>query len=71
MRIERAGAVIAGGASCVGAATTRRLYAGGARIVIADVDGQVAHVAYAASKAAVVGLTLPAKRELANAGFAS
>jgi NAD(P)-dependent dehydrogenase (short-subunit alcohol dehydrogenase family) len=138
VRIEGAGAVIAGGASRLGAATARHLHAGGARVVIADVDverrealaaelgggarlvctdvcdpgevdaavaaaagdgglrlaanamltnepepgdgrgvcittasiaafdGQVAQVAYAASKAAVVGLTLPAARDLAE-----
>ena len=38
MRIEGAGALIAGGASGLGAATARRLIAAGARVVIADVD---------------------------------
>jgi 3-hydroxyacyl-CoA dehydrogenase / 3-hydroxy-2-methylbutyryl-CoA dehydrogenase len=38
VRIEAAGALIAGGASGLGAATARRLHAGGARVVIADVD---------------------------------
>jgi len=32
---------------------------------IAAFDGQVGHVAYAASKAGVAGLTLPAARDLA------
>ena len=31
-------------------------------------DGQIGQVAYAASKAAVVGLTLPAARDLADTG---
>ena len=35
---------------------------------IAAYDGQVGQCAYAASKAGVVGLTLPAARELARAG---
>jgi NADPH:quinone reductase-like Zn-dependent oxidoreductase len=38
VRIEGAGALIAGGASGLGAATARRLHAEGARVVIADVD---------------------------------
>jgi NAD(P)-dependent dehydrogenase (short-subunit alcohol dehydrogenase family) len=38
VRIEGAGALIAGGASGLGAATARRLNAAGARVVIADVD---------------------------------
>jgi 3-hydroxyacyl-CoA dehydrogenase / 3-hydroxy-2-methylbutyryl-CoA dehydrogenase len=38
VRIEGAGALIAGGASGLGAATARRLDAAGARVVIADVD---------------------------------
>jgi NAD(P)-dependent dehydrogenase (short-subunit alcohol dehydrogenase family) len=37
MRIEGAGAFVAGGASGLGAATARRLHAGGARVTIADV----------------------------------
>ncbi len=36
---------------------------------IAAYDGQVGQAAYAASKAGVVGLTLPAARELARAGI--
>jgi NAD(P)-dependent dehydrogenase (short-subunit alcohol dehydrogenase family) len=35
---------------------------------IAAYDGQIGYVAYAASKAGVVGLTLPAARELASVG---
>jgi 3-hydroxyacyl-CoA dehydrogenase/3-hydroxy-2-methylbutyryl-CoA dehydrogenase len=38
VRIEGAGALIAGGASGLGAATARQLDAAGARVVIADVD---------------------------------
>jgi NAD(P)-dependent dehydrogenase (short-subunit alcohol dehydrogenase family) len=38
MRIEGAGALVAGGASGLGAATARRLAAGGARVTIADVN---------------------------------
>jgi len=40
VRIEGAGILIAGGASGLGAATARRLHAGGARVVIADVDAE-------------------------------
>jgi NAD(P)-dependent dehydrogenase (short-subunit alcohol dehydrogenase family) len=40
MRIEGAGALVAGGASGLGAATARRLSAGGARVVIADLDAE-------------------------------
>jgi 3-hydroxyacyl-CoA dehydrogenase / 3-hydroxy-2-methylbutyryl-CoA dehydrogenase len=36
---------------------------------IAAFDGQIGQIAYAASKAAVVGMTLPAARELASAGI--
>ena len=38
MRIEGAGALVAGGASGLGAATARRLHAGGARVTIADLN---------------------------------
>ena len=38
MRIEGSGALIAGGASGLGEATTRRLHAGGAHVVIADLN---------------------------------
>jgi NAD(P)-dependent dehydrogenase (short-subunit alcohol dehydrogenase family) len=40
MRIEGAGALVAGGASGLGAATARRLAAGGARVTIADVNAE-------------------------------
>jgi 3-hydroxyacyl-CoA dehydrogenase / 3-hydroxy-2-methylbutyryl-CoA dehydrogenase len=40
MRIEGAGAIVAGGASGLGAATARRLAAGGARVTIADLNGE-------------------------------
>ena len=36
---------------------------------IAAYDGQIGQLAYAASKAAVVGMTLPAARDLASAGI--
>ena len=38
MQIEGSGALVAGGASGLGAATVRRLVAGGAHVVIADLD---------------------------------
>jgi 3-hydroxyacyl-CoA dehydrogenase/3-hydroxy-2-methylbutyryl-CoA dehydrogenase len=40
MRIEGAHALVAGGASGLGAATARRLHAGGARVTIADLDAE-------------------------------
>jgi 3-hydroxyacyl-CoA dehydrogenase / 3-hydroxy-2-methylbutyryl-CoA dehydrogenase len=40
MRIEGAGALVVGGASGLGAATARRLAAGGARVTIADINEQ-------------------------------
>jgi 3-hydroxyacyl-CoA dehydrogenase / 3-hydroxy-2-methylbutyryl-CoA dehydrogenase len=38
MRIEGAGALVAGGASGLGAATARRLHAAGARLTLADIN---------------------------------
>ena len=38
MKIEAAGAVVSGGASGLGEATVRRLHAGGAQVVVADVN---------------------------------
>jgi 3-hydroxyacyl-CoA dehydrogenase / 3-hydroxy-2-methylbutyryl-CoA dehydrogenase len=40
MRIEGAGALVAGGASGLGAATARRLAAGGAHVTIADLNAE-------------------------------
>jgi NAD(P)-dependent dehydrogenase (short-subunit alcohol dehydrogenase family) len=40
MRIEGSGALVAGGASGLGAATARRLHAAGARVTIADVNAE-------------------------------
>jgi 3-hydroxyacyl-CoA dehydrogenase/3-hydroxy-2-methylbutyryl-CoA dehydrogenase len=40
MRIEGAGALVAGGASGLGAATVRRLHAGGATVVICDLNAE-------------------------------
>jgi len=40
MRIEGSGALVAGGASGLGAATARRLAAGGARVTIADLNAE-------------------------------
>jgi 3-hydroxyacyl-CoA dehydrogenase/3-hydroxy-2-methylbutyryl-CoA dehydrogenase len=40
MRIEGAGALVMGGASGLGAATARRLAAGGARVIIADLNAE-------------------------------
>jgi 3-hydroxyacyl-CoA dehydrogenase / 3-hydroxy-2-methylbutyryl-CoA dehydrogenase len=41
MRIEGSGALVAGGASGLGAATARRLHAGGASVVIADLNSKL------------------------------
>jgi 3-hydroxyacyl-CoA dehydrogenase / 3-hydroxy-2-methylbutyryl-CoA dehydrogenase len=41
MRIEGSGALVAGGASGLGAATARRLHAGGASVVIADLNSEL------------------------------
>jgi NAD(P)-dependent dehydrogenase (short-subunit alcohol dehydrogenase family) len=40
MNIEGAGALVVGGASGLGEATTRRLHAGGAKVTIADVNAE-------------------------------
>lgn len=40
MRIDGSGAIVAGGASGLGAATARRLHGAGAHVLIADVDEQ-------------------------------
>lgn len=40
MKIEGAGALVVGGASGLGEATTRRLHAEGAKVTIADVNGE-------------------------------
>ena len=40
MRIDGSAAVVAGGASGLGEATVRELHARGARIVIADLNGE-------------------------------
>jgi 3-hydroxyacyl-CoA dehydrogenase / 3-hydroxy-2-methylbutyryl-CoA dehydrogenase len=40
MRIEGSSALVAGGASGLGAATARRLHGGGARVVIADLNAE-------------------------------
>jgi NAD(P)-dependent dehydrogenase (short-subunit alcohol dehydrogenase family) len=40
MRIEGSGALVAGGASGLGEATVRRLHAGGAHVVIADLNAE-------------------------------
>src|SRR5436190_1054785 len=93
MRIEGAGALVVGGASGLGEATSRRLHAEGARVTIADVNaekgpgdeggrggcantasiaafaGQIGQIAYSASKGGVVGMTLPAARDLASLGI--
>src|SRR5918997_1072135 len=113
MRIDGAGALVAGGASGLGEAMARRLHGGGASVVIADLnaekgealaeelgdrarfveanvteadeegergvciqtasiaafDGQIGQVAYSASKGGIVGLTLPAARDLASRGI--
>jgi 3-hydroxyacyl-CoA dehydrogenase / 3-hydroxy-2-methylbutyryl-CoA dehydrogenase len=43
MKIDGASALIAGGASGLGAATTRRLHAGGAHVTIADLNEEKGH----------------------------
>jgi NAD(P)-dependent dehydrogenase (short-subunit alcohol dehydrogenase family) len=40
MRIEGSGALVAGGASGLGAATTRRFHAAGARVTVADINAE-------------------------------
>src|SRR5215211_535483 len=40
MEVEGTSALVAGGASGLGAATARRLHAAGARVVIADIDAE-------------------------------
>ena len=40
MKVEGAGALVAGGASGLGEATTRRLHDGGANVVIADLNAE-------------------------------
>ncbi|MGZ4700554.1 MAG: SDR family NAD(P)-dependent oxidoreductase [Ilumatobacteraceae bacterium] len=56
MDFEDRVAVVTGGASGMGAATIRRLAAGGARVVIVDRNGELAHaVAEEAGGTAVVG----------------
>src|SRR5438477_574491 len=68
MELRGAPALVAGGASGLGAATARELVARGARVAIVDLDGQIGQTAYSASKGGVVGLTLPAARDLARLG---
>jgi 3-hydroxyacyl-CoA dehydrogenase/3-hydroxy-2-methylbutyryl-CoA dehydrogenase len=41
MRIDSAGALVAGGASGLGAATARSLHEAGARVVIADLNAEL------------------------------
>src|SRR5438874_933925 len=67
MRIQGNGALVAGGASGLGEATARRLHADGAHVVIAAFDGQIGQISYSASKGGIVGMTLPAARDLAVA----
>jgi NAD(P)-dependent dehydrogenase (short-subunit alcohol dehydrogenase family) len=54
MRIEGAGALVAGGASGLGAATARRLAAGGARVTVADVNEEAGSALAAELEAAFV-----------------
>src|SRR5436853_393983 len=69
MKLDGASALVAGGASGLGAATARALVERGASVVIADLDGQMGQSAYSASKGGIVGLTLPAARDLARNGI--
>src|SRR5919198_1520463 len=76
-RLEGAAALVTGGASGLGEATVRALLgpdAGGQRGVVimtasvAAFDGQIGQTAYSASKGGIVGMTLPAARDLAAIG---
>src|SRR5436190_1410845 len=108
MEIEEVSALVAGGASGLGAATARELSGAGANVTIVDLseeagralaeeigaamlanepdaggergvcvntasiaayDGQIGQIAYSASKGGIVGMTLPAARDLASAGI--
>src|SRR5947207_1085968 len=81
MDLSGASAIVTGGASGIGAASARALTRRGARCVLVDLnedlgkqvaaalDGQIGQAAYAASKAGVVGLTLPVARDLSVYGI--
>src|SRR5256885_1536740 len=72
MKLDGASALVAGGASGLGAATARALIERGASVVIPSIaacDGQMGQTAYSASKGGIVGLTLPAARDLARNGI--
>ena len=82
MDIDGVNALVAGGASGLGAATARRLAAAGMQTLdplddgergvvictasVAAYDGQIGQAAYSASKGGVVGMTLPIARDLAS-----
>jgi 3-hydroxyacyl-CoA dehydrogenase / 3-hydroxy-2-methylbutyryl-CoA dehydrogenase len=65
MRIEGATALVAGGASGLGAATARRLAAGGAQVTIADIDAETgeALAAELGARFAACDVTDPAQVE--------
>src|SRR3954467_9987077 len=71
MRIEGAGALVVGGASGLGEATSRRLHAEGARVTIADVNADkgeaLAAELGAAARLAQAAVTKPDEVEAAVA----
>src|SRR2546429_466892 len=77
MKLHGSVALVTGGASGLGAAGIAKAdpLGHGERGVIVNTasvaafDGQIGQIAYAASKAGVAGMTLPAARDLAPAGI--
>src|SRR3954468_6592084 len=71
MRIEGAGALVVGGASGLGEATSRRLHAEGARVTIADVNAEKGEALVAelgdAARFAAADVTKPDEVEAAGA----